>query len=269
MSCAGGPSEPGLPVSWSLLAWPGNPRVRGLLTTRIGGFSRGVYGAADGTGGMNLGAHVGDDPGTVLRNRERLAGWLGAASPAWLEQVHGCDVADLDAWRPGVVPRADAALTTRGDVAACVLVADCLPVLLAAPEGRGVAAAHAGWRGLAGGVLESTATALAGRAACRASQLQAWLGPAIGPRHFEVGDEVRQAFVAGDAGAARAFTAGARPGKWMADLFELARMRLERAGLLPESILGGGFCTVSSPELYYSFRRDGVTGRQAALVWLR
>lgn len=260
-----------LPPGWIEAAWPGNPRVRGLFTARQGGCSGGPYGAGEAGGGMNLGSHVGDDPRAVAANRESLAQRLGGAVPAWLEQVHGCELADLDLdpGGPASPRRADASLLTRRGVAASVLVADCLPVLLAAPEGRGVAAAHAGWRGLAGGVLESTAAALAGRATCRPSQLQAWLGPAIGPRHFEVGDEVRQAFVAGDAGAARAFTAGARPGKWMADLFELARMRLERAGLLPESILGGGFCTVSSPELYYSFRRDGVTGRQAALVWLR
>lgn len=256
-----------VPASWAFPAWPGNPRVRACMTTRHGGCSAGPYGAPDG-GGMNLGTHVGDDAQAVRRNRERLAAWCGGMSPAWLEQVHGSDVADLDAWQPGMVPRADAAVSTRSGVAACVLVADCLPVLLAAPDGRGVAAAHAGWRGLAAGVIEHAAAALAVRAACPMSQLQAWLGPAIGPRHFEVGEEVREAFVVRDAQAAGAFVAAQRPGHWMADLFALARMRLRGIGLAPESILGGGICTVSNPGLYYSFRRDRVTGRQAALVWL-
>ncbi len=252
-----------LPASWTLLRWPGNPRVLGLATTRAGGSSVGAYAS------MNLGAHVGDDVHAVQRNRGVLQRGLAGVVPAWLEQVHGTAVADLDAWSPGQVPRADAAVATRHGVAACVLAADCLPVLLAAPDGRGVAAAHAGWRGLAAGVLERAVEELSARAGCGAAQLQAWLGPAIGPHHFEVGDEVRQAFVACDAGAAPAFAPGRVPGKWMADLFALARMRLRAAGLLSESILGGGVCTVSHPELYYSFRRDRVTGRHAALVWLR
>jgi YfiH family protein len=268
MSGAGDAGAAAMPASWSVLQWPGNPRVRGLLTTRVGGCSAGAYAATDGSGGMNLGAHVGDDPVAVSRNRELLAARLAGAEPVWLEQVHGSDVADLDAWPGGSVPRADAALLTRRGLAACVLVADCLPVLLAAPDARGVAAAHAGWRGLSGGVLEHAAAALARRAGCDAAQLQAWLGPAIGPAHFEVGDEVREAFVGVDARAASAFVPGPRHGKWMADLFELARMRLQRAGLLRRCILGGGICTVSNPSIYYSFRRDRVTGRQAALVWL-
>lgn len=261
------------PTSWMLVSWPGNPRVRGVFTSREGGVSRGRYGAggAGGSGdagGMNLASHVGDDASSVRRNRASLRQRLGFDALPWLEQVHGTEVADLDDWQPGSEPRADAALSTRPGVAAGVLVADCLPVLFAAPAASGVAAAHAGWRGLLGGVLERTAEALARRSGCERAQLQAWLGPAIGPAHFEVGDEVRQAFVERDACAARAFAAGAREGKWMADLFELARMRLQAAGLPPESILGGGVCTVSHPDRYYSFRRDGVTGRQAGAVWL-
>ncbi len=257
------------PPGWMVATWPGNPRVRGLFTGRAGGCSVGPYGGGEG-GGMNLGTHVGDDPRAVAANRELLARGLDGARPVWLEQVHGCDVVDLDAAPGGVegAPRADAALSTRAGVAASVLVADCLPVLLAAPDGRGVAAAHAGWRGLCAGVLERSATALAARCACDTGELQAWLGPAIGPARFEVGDEVREAFTAHDLAAARAFVRGERPGKWMADLFALARMRLRQVGLASGSILGGGVCTVSHPALYYSFRRDRVTGRQAGLVWL-
>ena len=255
------------PRSWRFAQWPGNPRVRGVFTSREGGTSEGPYGCAEG-GGMNLGDHVGDDAQAVQRNRRLLAEWLAGVQPAWLQQVHGTEVAALDDWRAGQSPRADAAVSLRAGVAASVLVADCLPVLLAAPRGSGVAAAHAGWRGLAGGVLERAAAALARGAACRGEDLQAWLGPAIGPRHFEVGDEVRAAFVAIDAGAGVAFVPGARQGKWMADLFELAHMRLQAAGVPRESIYGGGLCTFSDPASYYSFRRDRITGRQAGLVWL-
>ena len=256
------------PASWSAVRWPGNPRVHGVFTSRDGGCSGGAWAAGDGGGGMNLASHVGDEAAAVLRNRELLAQRLGGVRVAWLEQVHGAGITDLDAWHEGCVARADAAVVTRAEVAACVLVADCLPVLFAAPDGRGVAAAHAGWRGLAAGVLERTAQTLAQRAACRASQLQAWLGPAIGPSNFEVGAEVREAFVGHDGLARQCFVRGRREGKWMADLFGLARLRLADAGVLPESIRGGGICTVANPGLYYSFRRDGTTGRQAGLIWL-
>lgn len=214
---------------------------------------------------MNLGLHVGDDPVAVAANREALRRALGLDAIVWLEQVHGVAVADLDAWDGREVPRADAAVVSRPGVAACVMVADCLPVLLRAPGA--VAAAHAGWRGLAAGVLEATVAALCARSNCRPDALVAVLGPAIGPGHFEVGAEVREAFVAGDAGAAAAFAPGAA-GKWMADLFSLARRRLAAAGLAPQAVTGGGICTVADPGGYYSFRRDGTTGRQAALAWI-
>lgn len=257
-----------MPASWTLLQWPGNPGVRGLLTTREGGCSVGAYGTAYGGGGMNLGAHVGDQAFAVQRNRRWLVEWLGGVEPVWMDQVHGSDVVDLDDWPMGETPRADAAVLTRRGVAAGVLAADCLPVLLAAPQARGAAAAHAGWRGLAGGVLEHAVAALAARSGCAASQLQAWLGPAIGPGRFEIGADVRDALLELDPRAERALAAGDVAGKWKADLFELARMRLMAAGLSRASILGTGICTVSNPELYYSYRRDRVTGRHAALVWL-
>ncbi len=227
--------------------------VGALLTTRIGGGSSGPYAS------FNLGDHVGDDPVAVAENRARLRRFL-PGDPLWLEQVHGADV--VDAERCTGVPCADAAIA-RSPVRACVvLTADCLPVLFCDDEARVVAAAHAGWRGLAAGVLENTVRGM--RVA--PERVRAWMGPAIGPQAFEVGDEVRAAFVAADPLAASAFAARELPGKWLADLFALARLRLRRAGVMRVS--GGGVCTVSAPERFYSYRRDGVTGRFASLVWL-
>ncbi len=238
--------------------------ARAVFTTRRGGVSGGAYGAG-GQGGLNLGAHVGDDPLAVEANRARLLEALraeGLRRIAWLEQVHGTTVVDLDR-SSGGVPRADAALTSRAGLAACVLVADCLPVLLAAPGA--VAAAHAGWRGLAAGVLENCVDALCAKAACAPDALQAWLGPAIGAGAFEVGDEVRAAFGVSDAQASRAFLR-VGSGKWLADLPALARQRLRAAGL--RAIHGDDICTVSNAADYYSYRRDRVCGRQAGLIWL-
>jgi YfiH family protein len=210
---------------------------------------------------FNLGIRCGDVPSAVIENRRRLRAVLSLPSePAWLHQVHGVRAIYLPS-RLEAEPEADASWTTEpGDV--CVVqAADCLPVLLADDAGRTVGAAHAGWRGLAGGVLENLVEALG--ADPRA--LSAWLGPAIGPTAFEVGPEVRTAFVDVDPAAARAFSAGA-PGKFLADLFALARMRLARAGV--ERVHGGGRCTVSDPSNWYSFRRDARCGRMATLVWL-
>ncbi|OIQ99561.1 laccase domain protein YfiH [mine drainage metagenome] len=261
------------PDDWITAHWPGNPQVLGVFTSRQGGASVGPYGGAPrsgraGAGGMNLGGHVGDDPHAVAANRARLAERLGGVRIAYLDQVHGNSVADLDAWDGSTTLRADAAVSSTPDLAACVLVADCLPVLFAAPEGRAVAAAHAGWRGLAGGVLENALLALCCKAKCEPNAVQAWLGPAIGPLAFEVGGEVRTAFVDRQAETATAFRAAADPGKWLADLFALARLRLGAAGMRPEHIQGGNVCTVSNPDRYYAFRRDRVTGRQAGLVWI-
>ncbi len=227
--------------------------VGALLTTRSGGESSGAYAH------FNLGDHVGDDPAAVAANRARLRKFL-PADPLWLEQVHGADVADAD--RCAGVPRADAAVARSAARACVVLTADCLPVLFCDDDARVVAAAHAGWRGLAAGVLENTISAMD----VAPERVRAWIGPAIGPRAFEVGDEVRAAFVADDPLAETAFVARALPGKWLADLFLLARLRLRRAGVMRVS--GGGVCTASTAEHFYSYRRDGVTGRFASLVWL-
>ena len=242
------------------------PGARGLFTGRIGGASGPPYGAAEGVSdGMNLGDHVGDDPAAVAANRRALAMRCGGVRIAWMTQVHGVEVADLDAWDGSAVPEADAAVCGVPGIAACVMVADCLPVLFAAPGAVG--AAHAGWRGLAAGVLERTLGAVCRKASCAPGQVRAWLGPAIGPRCFEVGGEVREAFIVSDTQAACDFLQ-VSDGKWHADLFALARRRLVRAGMTATDIHGGDICTMSNPALYYSFRRQRVTGRQAGLVWI-
>lgn len=234
-------------------AVPGN--VRTLLTTREGGVSPPPYAS------LNLGDHVGDAPDAVAANRARLRLQLPAA-PLWLSQVHGVAVADADADGGGRVPVADAAVARRAGRVCAVLTADCLPVLFCDDAGSVVGAAHAGWRGLAAGVLEATIATMG----VAPHTIRAWFGPAIGPAAFEVGDEVRAAFVGDDPGAAEAFIGGAQAGKWMADLFALARRRLVRAGVA--RIDGGGVCTYSDARRFYSYRRDGVTGRFASLIWL-
>jgi YfiH family protein len=233
--------------------WPAPAGVCAAMTTRAGGVSAGAFAS------FNLAMHVGDDPAAVAENRRRLREALALpAEPAWLEQVHGPRVAVLPGFAGGP---ADAAVTfTPGSVCA-VLVADCLPVFLASRDGDRVAIAHAGWRGLAAGVVEATVAALGGEP----GRLVAWLGPAIGPRAFEVGGEVREAFLAGDDGADGAFTRG-REGRWLGDLPALARRRLEAAGV--DAVTGGELCTHSDRARFYSYRRDGATGRMAALAWL-
>lgn len=239
---------------WIIPEWPAPANVRALVTTRAGGVSRPPY--TD----LNLGLHVGDDEAAVQRNREIVSALLPAA-PCWLDQVHGTDVADADARHAKEPVCADAAIARSPASVCVVMTADCLPVLLCDTTGSVVAAAHAGWRGLASGVLE----AAVGRMACAPASVMAWLGPAIGPSHFEVGDEVRATFVAADAAAARAFVPGKGRGKWMADLFALARLRLAAAGVTQVS--GGALCTYADRERFYSYRRDGVTGRFASLIW--
>ena len=233
--------------------WVAPAGVRAVITTRSGGVSPAPYDS------FNLATHVGDRPEAVEENRRRLRAALSLPSePAWLEQVHGNAVAVLPARTPGP---ADAAVAfTRGPVCA-VLVADCLPVFLATRAGDRVGIAHAGWRGLVAGVVEATIATLD----CEPRELVAWLGPSIGATAFEVGDEVRDAFLAQDAQADVAFRRG-RPGRWLADLPALARRRLGGAGVT--QVGGGGYCTVTDSARFYSYRRDGATGRMAALAWL-
>ncbi len=260
------------PVELITPEWEAPAGVRAVMTTRLGGVSGAPWDS------LNLGVHVGDDASSVFENRRRLREAASLPSePVWLEQVHGSSVVVLDA---GNVPRtataeqlpqsrrpcADAAVTRQAGVVCAIQVADCLPVLFAARDGSVVGAAHAGWRGLASGVLSATVAAMG----VPGDQIVAWLGPAIGPENFEVGDDVLAAFVATARADQREQTEAAfvrKPnGKWLCDLFALARLRLAAAGVAQVS--GGGLCTVSDHRRFYSYRRDGRTGRMAALVWL-
>jgi YfiH family protein len=239
---------------WIVPDWEAPPRVRAFATTRAGGVSEGDYGR------LNLGIASGDDPARVARNREVLRESL-PGDPPWLRQVHGIDVADLD--RPYEGQRtADAAVTSTPGRVAGVLTADCMPLLLADRGGTRVAVAHAGWRGMAAGVIERTVAAFGGDP----SRLLAWMGPTIGPDAFEVGAEVRDAFVAADPAAATAFVPPGKPGKYMADLYALARQRLERAGV--RAVAGGGFCTFHEPDRFFSYRRVAKSGRMGTFIWI-
>jgi len=236
--------------------WPHPATVQSLVTTRCGGVSKPPY------SGFNLGLHVGDNPAAVAANRAWLRQYV-PAEPFWLEQVHGIEVA-LAGPGGGVPVRADASVTRKTGIICAIMTADCLPVLFCDDEGTVVAAAHAGWRSLAAGVLEAALAAMA----VEPRRVMAWLGPAIGPTAFEVGDEVRAAFLASDSGAQVAFVPHGVEGKWLADIFTLARRRLMRAGMKQERIYGGGVCTVLEGGRFYSYRRETVTGRFASMVWL-
>jgi YfiH family protein len=234
--------------------WPAPARVWALTTTRTGGASRGAYAS------FNLGEHVGDDPQAVQHNRARLRTALALpADPRWLKQVHGVDVVNAAHATVGV--EADGAWTDRSGVVCAVLTADCLPIFLCDTRATKVALLHAGWRGLARGIVESGVRALN----APAHELLAWLGPAIGPDAYEIGEDMRRAFVQADAGDAEAFRP-AGPGRWRADLYALARRRLYRSGV--HAVTGGERCTLRERERFYSYRRDGVTGRMASLIWL-
>ncbi|MGN8158328.1 peptidoglycan editing factor PgeF [Salinisphaera sp. RV14] len=233
--------------------WPAPGHIRAGTTLRTGGASAAPFAS------LNLGAHTDDAARAVNDNRARLATALALpAEPSWLAQVHGTTVADLDAGHAGP---ADAAVTSRANRVPAVLTADCLPVVLCDTRGTCWAAAHAGWRGLAAGVLEATVAAMA----AEPGDLLAWMGPAIGPENFEVGADVRQAFVCRHAESARMFAPKAKAGKYLADIYGLARLRLACAGVT--RVFGGGLCTVAAPERFYSYRRDGATGRMATLIW--
>ena len=279
------PSTPfGLSLSKPLVPdWPAPARVKSLMTTRAGGVSQAPWCS------LNLGDHVGDDPAHVAANRARLREYL-PAEPGWLRQVHSARVVELgrdgnpipfglslskpvlsEVEGPALsLPKrpvaesveADASFTREPGQVCAVLTADCLPVLFCDRAGSVVAAAHAGWRGLADGVLEATVAAMG----VAPGEVIAWMGAAIGPQAFEVGDEVRKAFVARHPEAATAFVPQPAPGKWLADIYQLARVRLGHAGV--QAVYGGGRCTFNESDAFYSYRRDGVTGRMASLVWL-
>lgn len=246
-----------LATAWAEATWPAPPGVRGGTSLRGGdGLSPPPFDR------LNLGLRCGDEPALARANRDRLAGWLALPSaPHWLEQVHGTAVVRFDAPPAGdAEPVADAAVTSAPGVVLAILTADCLPVLLAARDGGEIGAAHAGWRGLAAGVLEATVQAMH----TPARDLIAWLGPAAGPHAYEIGPEVREAFLARDPDAAGAFAA-TRPGHWRVDLYALARRRLAAVGV--QAVHGGGECTIRDPTRYFSHRRDGRSGRLATLAW--
>jgi YfiH family protein len=249
-------------ADWIFPEWlaPGN--VGALSTTRLGGVSSGPYGDVSGKEGLNLGAHVEDDPECVRMNRAKLRAVM-PAEPAWLVQVHGNTV--VDAATVSAPVEADASIATVPGVVCAIQTADCLPVLFCDIEGKAVGAAHAGWRGLASGVLENTIRRMRDAGA---GDILAWLGPAIGPGRFEVGQDVYDAFTAHQPEAADAFKPiPGMQGKYLADIYLLARQRLATQGVT--RISGGGFCTVSDAVRFYSFRRDRITGRMASLIWLK
>ena len=232
--------------------WPAPKNVRTLQTTREGGVSVAPYDQ------FNLGDHVGDNAQSVARNRQQLASIM-PSEPVWLQQVHGTVV--VDAGSSGCLPQADSAVSHHRRAVCVVMTADCLPILLCDEAGTVVGAAHAGWKGLAAGVIEATVTAMN----IAPQKLMAWLGPAISQRAFEVGDEVRNIFVAQHAQACEAFLPGAN-GKWLADIYLLAHQRLHTLGIT--RVYGGEYCTYSDSSRFFSYRRDGVTGRMGSFIWL-
>lgn len=242
---------------WIIPDWPTPSNVKSLFTTRNGGGSSAPYAS------LNLGDHVGDEPLIVKQNRALLRRFL-PGEPEWLQQVHGTKSVNLDEHDCTSPCEGDAAFSRCPGVICTVLVADCLPILLCDRAGAVVAVIHAGWRGMAEGIIERTVSAI-GKLN---TPLMAWLGPAIGPDHFEVGEEVRKTFIEHDETSALAFISRSprNNGKWLADLFLLARQRLTNAGVA--EIYGGGECTFSDPARFFSYRRDGKTGRMAGLIWL-
>lgn len=236
--------------------WPAPANVKALQTTRLGGVSQGAYAS------LNLGAHVNDDPIAVAKNRQLLSPFL-PSEPVWLNQVHGLEV--IDAAQSTCLQDADASFSTKPNVVCVTMTADCLPLLLCDKAGTVVAAVHAGWRGLCDGVIEATVTKMQ----VPASEVLVWLGPAIGPDAFEVGDDVRARFVSRDNHAENAFR---RHGdKWLCDMYLIARQRLNALGVT--AIYGASvnedFCTYSDKARFFSFRRDQVTGRMASMIWLQ
>lgn len=238
-------------LDWLIPDWPAPKHVRACVTTRSSGDSVEPFAA------FNLGEHVGDESEQVQRNRQSLAALL-ECQPSWLNQVHGAAVVAADATQ---TLTADASVSRQLRLACCIMSADCLPVLLTDQAGTCVAAAHAGWRSLAAGILENTVASMQ----VAPQQLMAWLGPAIGPAVFEVGGEVRDAFVQQHAKTAQAFVPSHNTGRWLADIYQLARIRLAACGVT--AVYGGGLCTLTDPR-FYSYRRQPITGRFASLVWI-
>jgi len=237
-------------VDFIIPDWPAPANVKAIQTTRLGGYSVAPYGS------LNLGLHVQDDGLAVAKNRQLLSDYL-PSEPVWLNQVHGVEV--IDVTKSLCVQDADASFSKNKNVVCVTMTADCLPVLLCNQQGTAVASIHAGWRSLCDGVIEATIKMMG----VESEELMAWLGPAIGPDAFEVGSEVREAFIAQDAQADQAFKAYGD--KWLGDLYGIAKQRLNKQGL--NKIYGGGECTYSNPSRYFSFRRDGLTGRMATMIW--
>lgn len=239
-------------MNWIKPDWPLPPHVHAATTLRSGGVSIGGYAS------LNPASHVDDKPEHVMTNRQIIRDMLDLPTePVWLQQVHGVQVVKAD--QVVGVPEADASFTDQANTVCAVMTADCLPVLFCGDNGKVIAAAHAGWRGLQAGIIKQTLSAM------HCEQVSIWLGPAIGPDNFEVGDEVLHAFVAQTPEAEQAFKAHS-PGKWLANIYQLARLQLKELGI--DQIFGGEYCTVADPQRFYSYRRDGAaTGRMASLIW--
>ncbi|MFM9835762.1 MAG: peptidoglycan editing factor PgeF [Methylophilaceae bacterium] len=248
-------TEGGLIKSFIIPDWPAPANVRAIQTTRLGGFSSAPYDS------LNLGDHVKDNPIIVAKNRQLLNPYM-PSEPVWLNQVHGIRV--IDAALSSCLESADAAYTAKPKTVCVTMTADCLPVLLCDQAGTVVAAVHAGWRSLCDGVIEATVETMQTQKFPQDTQIMAWLGPAIGPQAFEVGGEVRAQFIEKDMQAESAFIKSGD--KWLCDLYKIVQQRLTKLGV--KQIYGGGFCTYSDKARFFSFRRDGDTGRMGTFIWL-
>ena len=245
-----------IPSEWLIPNWDAPDNIKAVMTTRQGGFSCAPFDS------MNLGDHVDDDLHSVAKNRESLKQKLNLPNdPLWLTQIHGVTIANADQQNQGKV-EADASIAHQSGSVCAVMTADCLPVLFCNQQGTAIAAAHAGWRGLHAGILEQTVKALN----CPAEEVMAWFGVAIGAEYFEVGDEVREAFVSVQVEAEKAFVPSVNAGKWLADIYLLARLRLQAIGV--RKITGGEYCSYKDKERFYSYRREAKTGRMASLIWM-
>ncbi len=240
-------------MNWITPNWNAPKQVKALASTRIGGCSKSPY------EGLNLGMHVGDDPILVQRNRDLLQQQTQMpTAPVWLNQTHSTVVLDVSQPTNDVLD-ADGIITSSPNVVCCAMTADCLPVLITNTSGTQVAAVHAGWRGLAGGIVENALEQFS-------NDVMLWLGPAIGPEAFEVGEDVLQAFLDYDSKAGVAFVPGKQKGKWWANMTMLTRLRMAKLGI--DQVFDSGLCTYQDPQRFYSYRRDGVTGRQATFIWI-